>query len=63
MISILITLLLYVLVAGVIVYCIGLLPIPQPWSNVARALVILIVLLVFLNALGWVGQPYGWRLR
>ena len=47
MISILITLLLYVLVAGVIVYCIGLLPIPQPWANVARALV----------------APYGWRLR
>ena len=52
MISVLISLLVFLLVAGIIFYIIGLLPIPQPWLNIARAICALIILLILLNYLG-----------
>lgn len=55
MISLLIWLLVFLLVAGIVFYIIGMLPIPQPWLNIARAIVALIILLILLNYLGVFG--------
>jgi hypothetical protein len=51
MISLLVTLLILVLVAGVAFWIISLLPIPAPWLNVAKAIVAIIVLIYLLSYL------------
>lgn len=35
---------------------------PKPVYNLLYALIALILLFVFLNKLGWVGDPHGWRM-
>lgn len=50
--SILISLLIFVVVVGIVFYILSLLPLPPPWLNIARAVVALIVLLVLLDYLG-----------
>jgi hypothetical protein len=45
MISLLITLLIVLIVAAVVFWIIGLLPIPQPWLNIIRAVIGLILLI------------------
>lgn len=52
MVSVLIWLLVAILVFGIVVYIIRLLPIPQPWLNVAIAIVALIFLLLLLAQFG-----------
>jgi hypothetical protein len=51
MISILVTLLIIVLVVGIVFWILSLLPIPQPWLNVARAILGLIVLIWLISYL------------
>ena len=58
MISILISLLILVIVVAIIFWVISLLPIPAPWSNIARAIVGLIVLIWVLGyLLPLIGHP------
>ena len=45
MISLLITLLIVLIVAAVVFWIIGMLPIPAPWGNIIRAVVGLIILI------------------
>jgi hypothetical protein len=58
MISILISLLILVIVVAIIFWVLSLLPIPAPWSNIARAIVGLIVLIWVLGyLLPLIGHP------
>ena len=65
MISFLISLLIFCLIAGVILYVarlvIGGLSVPQPFANIAYAIVLLILLVLFLNEVGWAGNAHAWR--
>ena len=45
MIGILITLLVVLIIAAVVFYILGMLPIPQPWLNICRAVLGLIILI------------------
>lgn len=57
MISILVSLLIMILVGGVIYYIITLLPLPQPFKNIAVIIVLVILLLWFLSLVGVFGGP------
>ena len=61
MISMLVSLLILVLVVGVVFWILSMLPIPQPWLNVARAIIALIVLIWLISWLlpmsGGFGHP------
>ena len=65
MISLLISILVFALIAGVLLYVARLiitaLPVPQPFANIAYAAVILILLVLFLSEVGWLGAPHSWR--
>jgi hypothetical protein len=50
----LISLLIAVIVIGLLFYVLSLLPIPQPWLNIARVILIVIVIIWLL---GYVGMP------
>lgn len=56
--SLLISLLILCIVFGILAYVLSLLPIAQPWMNVARAVLALIFLVALLNLVGWVGEPF-----
>lgn len=59
MISLLINLIILVIIAGLIYWIVTLLPIPQPFKNVAIVLVLLIFLVVLLSWLtGYAGPPF-----
>ncbi len=62
MISLLISLLVMVIVLGVVYYIITLLPLPQPWKNIAIILFLLIALLLFLSYVGVIPDN-GWGYR
>lgn len=55
MIGLLITILILLLIFGVIIYIVGLIPLPAPWQQIAYAIVALIFILVLLKFL--VGFP------
>lgn len=63
--SLLITLLVFCIITGVLLYVARLVlssvPIARPFANLIYALLILILLVVFLNEMGWVGSARGWR--
>ncbi len=67
MISFLISLLVFVLVASVVLWCVRLALAaipggPKPLHNLAYAIVVLILLCLFLSEIGWVGPgPHAWR--
>ncbi len=65
MISFLISLLVFLLIASVLLYAarliISAVPVPQPFANIAYAIVLLILLCLFLNEVGFVGAPHAWR--
>ncbi len=61
-VAILIHLLVLVLVFGIIVWIIGLIPIPQPFRTIAMAVTGLIFLLILLGDFGLLGSG-SWRLR
>jgi hypothetical protein len=51
-----------VIVLGVVYYIITLLPLPQPWKNIAIILFLLIALLLFLSYVGVIPDN-GWGYR
>lgn len=51
----LIGLLIFVLIVGVIIWAIGLIPLPTPFRQIAYVIVAIIVLIYLLDALGFVG--------
>lgn len=51
MISLLITLIIVVIVVGVLFWILSMLPIPQPWLNVAKVLIALVLLIWLLSYL------------
>ncbi len=65
MIGFLISLLVFALIAGVVLYVaklvISSLPVTQPFANLAYAAIVLILLVLFLSEVGWWGAPHGWR--
>ena len=66
MIEVLVSLLVFVIIASVVLWVvrIALTAIPggpKPLHNLAYAIVCLILLLMFLNEIGWVGPHHGWR--
>ncbi len=36
-------------------------PLPQPFANLAYAVVLLLVLFLCLSEVGWIGHPHAWR--
>lgn len=60
MIDLLITVVVFCIVGGLIVYLIRLLPLPEPFPMIIQVAVILILILVLLNVTGLLGG--GWRL-
>ncbi|MEO7133354.1 MAG: hypothetical protein ABI024_03960 [Vicinamibacterales bacterium] len=63
MLNLLISLLVFALVAGLIFYLIGQIPLPAPWSMVVRVLAVVICIVLLLSMLGGVSVPWGGRLR
>lgn len=65
MIAFLISLLVFCLIASVLLYvaklAISALPVPQPFANIAYAIVLLLMLCLFLSEIGWIGPIHGWR--
>lgn len=58
MISLLITLIIVVIVVGVLFWILSMLPIPQPWLNVAKVLIALVLLIWLLSYLvPFAGHP------
>lgn len=52
MISILITLLVFVIVIGLVFYVLSILPLPAPWKTIVTVIVCLIAILILLSMLG-----------
>lgn len=65
MIELLISLLVFLVIASVILYAARLIlssfPVGQPFANIIYAIIVLILLILFLNEVGWVGTTHGWR--
>jgi hypothetical protein len=67
MIHFLLALLVFLLIASVLLYCVRLVlvgfAVKQPFYNLAYALCILLLLVTFFfpHELGWTGAPFGWR--
>ncbi len=67
MIHFLIALIVFLLVAAVVLYCVRLalsgFGVGQPFANLVYALFVLLLLLAFLfpQEMGWTGAPFGWR--
>ncbi len=63
--ALLITILIFVLIAGVLLWAARTLlanaPISPFMKNVAYVLLVLILLLLFLSEIGWLGPAHGWR--
>lgn len=51
----LIGLLVFVIVFGLLAYCVTLLPLPSPWKQIALILVVLIAIIYLCGALGVIG--------
>lgn len=62
MVQLLISIVVFLIVVAVVFYIVGLIPIPQPWLNIVRAIIGLIVLLVLLQYLGVWGGGASWHL-
>jgi hypothetical protein len=54
----LISLLIAVLVIGLIFYLLSIIPLPQPWANVAKVILVVIVIIWLLSFTGMLGGPY-----
>jgi hypothetical protein len=51
----LVGLLIFIIIVGLLYWAVSLLPLPQPFKNIALVIVILICIVFLLNALGIVG--------
>ena len=56
MIALLVNLLIALVAAGLLVWIVSILPIPQPFKNIATAIVLLIVLVWLVSASGFPGH-------
>ncbi len=66
MIEVLVSLLIFILIASVVLWAVRLALAavpggPKPIYNLAYAIVVLILLCLFLNEIGWAGTAHGWR--
>lgn len=65
MVSFLISLLIFVLIAAVILWLVRAILTAVPggtqFTNIAYGIVALILLIMFLSEIGWLGAPHGWR--
>ncbi len=65
LLSLLITLCIFALIAGVLLWAARTLlanaPISPFMKNVVYVLLVLILLLLFLSEIGWLGPEHGWR--
>ncbi len=65
MISILVALIIFCVIAGVLTFVartlLAAFGVAQPWANVAYALLCLLMLCLFLSEIGWMGAPHAWR--
>lgn len=52
-----IALIVYVVILGLLYYCVTLLPLPAPFPLVVKILFIILLILVLLNAIGYVTFP------
>jgi hypothetical protein len=52
----LISLLIAVIVIGLLFYVLSLLPIPQPWANIAKVILVVIVIIWLLGYVGMLGS-------
>ncbi len=56
------SLIVYVVILGLLYFCVTLLPLPEPFPTVVKVLFIILLILVILNAAGFVSIPmYGFR--
>jgi hypothetical protein len=54
----LISLLVAVIIIGLIFYVLSMLPIPQPWANIAKVILVVIVIIWLLGFTGLLNGPY-----
>lgn len=54
----LIDLLILVIIVGLLFYVLSVLPIPQPWLNIAKVILVLIVILWLLGMVGYLGPAW-----
>ena len=59
----LVGLLIFIIIVGLLYWCVTLLPLPQPFKNIALVIVILICIVFLLNSLGVVGSGPILRIR
>lgn len=50
-------LIVYVVILGLLYYCVSLLPLPDPFPVIVKVLFIILLILVLLNAVGFVELP------
>lgn len=66
MLSTIVSLLVFLLIACVLLYVarlvISAFPLPAPIGNIVYAIIVLLVLILFLSEIGWVGAPHAWRM-
>ena len=60
--NMIVTLLLYLIVLGLIYYCVSLLPLPAPFGVIIQVVFVVAAILVLLSALGILDGGFG-RLR
>lgn len=56
MISLLISLIIFCLVVGIVIWLVRMLPIPAPFGNIVVVLIVLVALLLFLERVGFLGR-------
>ena len=54
----LISLLVAVIIIGLVFYLLSMLPIPQPWANIAKVILVVIVIIWLLSFTGLLSGPY-----
>lgn len=59
MISLLVSILVALLIMGVVYWFVTLLPLPDPFKKIGLAICVLIFLIIVLNIVGLIGEP--WR--
>ena len=58
MINFLVYLLVLMIVGGIIYWLISMMPIPQPFKNIILVVLGLILVIILLNSVGFLGEPY-----
>lgn len=56
MIEVLISLVVFIVITAILYWLVSMIPIPQPFKNIALGLLAIILLLIFLAKIGWLGH-------